>query len=65
MMNAPKEYTIYPKVVPKINLNLIPDAEVQLLAAAVCEAAKKFYADPANVRRFEEWQANREKQQKK
>lgn len=40
----------------------IPAIELRLLCKAVLEATQRFYEDPENVRRFEEWRAAREKE---
>lgn len=39
----------------------IPEIVVQELAIAALEGAKKFYEDPENVRKYEEWRKNRKK----
>ena len=40
----------------------IPAIELRLLCKAVLEATQRFYEEPENVRRFEEWQAARNKE---
>ena len=45
-----------------IDTSQIPAIEMQLLSATILEAAQRFYEDPENVRRFEEWRAAREKE---
>ncbi len=37
----------------------IPESVMRELAIATLEWAKKFYEDPENVRKFEEWRKNR------
>lgn len=37
----------------------IPESVVRELAIATLEGAKKFYEDPQNVRKYEEWRKNR------
>ena len=39
----------------KINPNLIPGMEKQLLCATFLEAVIRFYEDPENMRSFEQW----------
>lgn len=43
-----------------IDTTKIPPVETRLLAATVCEAAKRFYQDPEHVAQFKAWQAERE-----
>lgn len=38
----------------------IPDFELNQFARFVVDACKEFYADPENVKRFEQWKAERE-----
>lgn len=45
-----------------IDTSQIPAIEMQLLSATILEAAQRFYEDPENVRRFEEWRTAREKE---
>lgn len=44
-----------------IDVSKIPAADVRVLSSTVLEAVKRFYDDPINQRRFEEWQKEREK----
>lgn len=37
----------------------IPDHVKDSLARALLDAARRFYSDPENVRRFEEWKARK------
>lgn len=37
----------------------IPESVMRELAIATLKGAKKFYEDPENVRKFEEWRKNR------
>lgn len=39
-----------------IDVSQIPKIEMDVLCATILEAAQKFYEDPENRRRFEEWQ---------
>lgn len=48
----------------KIIPNLIPPAEVNLLAATVLQSVKAFYADPQNEAAYQAWKAEREKERK-
>ena len=43
----------------RIDTSIIPDLELQILASTVIDAAQKFYSDPENVRKFEEWKAHK------
>lgn len=43
----------------KINPELIPKIEMHLLCKSLLEAAQRFYADPGNLKAFEEWQKDR------
>lgn len=47
----------------KIDLNKVPPAEMRVLCETLLEAAKRFYDDPENRRKYEEWQAERKKQE--
>lgn len=40
----------------------IPDHVMDSLARATLEAVQRFYQDPENVRKFEEWKARKEKE---
>lgn len=44
----------------KFDFSQIPEVEARNLARAFYEAAKRFYEDPENVRKFEEWKKARE-----
>lgn len=46
----------------KICPTLIPAVDMRVLCATVLDSAQKFYADPENQRRFEQWK--REKEEK-
>ena len=46
----------------KIDPTLIPKVEKQILFASILESALKFYKDPENVARFEEWKERKEKE---
>ena len=43
----------------KINPNLIPGMEKQLLCATFLEAVIRFYENPDNMRAFEKWRAEK------
>lgn len=43
----------------QININEIPDHEADRLVRSLLAAAEKFYADPANMAEFLEWQRQR------
>ena len=43
----------------KINPNLIPSMEKQLLCATFLEAVIRFYENPDNMRAFERWRAEK------
>ena len=43
----------------KINPNLIPSMEKQLLCATFLEAVIRFYENPDNMRAFEQWRAEK------
>lgn len=45
---------------PKINPNLIPRCEMNILCRTLLDAAKRFYSDPVNVERFNEWKQSEE-----
>ena len=47
----------------KIDVAQIPQAEVQNLSMTFLGGVKKFYEDPKNLQRFEDWTRNREGQQ--
>lgn len=40
---------------PRIDVNLIPAAETRLLCSTLLAAVKRFYQDPENLKKFEEW----------
>lgn len=42
-----------------IDTSQIPAIEVQILSATVLGAVQRFYEDPENMRRFEEWRNQR------
>ena len=43
----------------KINPNLIPSLEKQLLCATFLEAVIRFYEDPENMSAFERWRVEK------
>ena len=42
----------------------IPDYVMDNLARALIDAARQFYSDPENVRKYEEWKARKEAEAK-
>lgn len=44
-----------------IDFSQIPAIEMQLLSATFPDAVQRFYENPDNICRFEEWQRTREK----
>lgn len=44
-----------------VDPKLISVVDMRNLCRATLEAVKRFYEDPENVRRFEEWKARRDK----
>jgi len=42
----------------------LPDHELEALARCFLPYLRKFYEDPANMERFKEWQAGRQKPSK-
>ena len=44
----------------KIEVSRIPAIEVKILSRTLLEAVERFYSDPENCRRFEEWQKSKE-----
>ena len=43
----------------KIDVSRIPAIEVKILSRTLLEAVERFYSDPENCRRFEEWQKSK------
>ena len=44
----------------RFDLKAMNGADRRVLASAFCEAVRRFYEDPANVARFEEWKKTKE-----
>lgn len=44
---------------PNFDVSQIPEVDWRNLGAAFYKAIKRYYADPANLARFEEWNAKR------
>lgn len=44
----------------KLDLTLMDPMTKKLLASTILDAVIAFYKDPKNIRRFEEWQKERE-----
>lgn len=40
----------------RINPELIPETETKLLAMALLDAMRRFYSNPKNEEKFQEWQ---------
>lgn len=47
----------------KIDLSQVPKYQMELLCHDILEGCKKFYSDPENVKKFEEWKAKKDTQQ--
>lgn len=45
---------------PRIDLSQVGEANWQNLAVTFLDAMQRFYEDPANLERFEEWQNQRQ-----
>ena len=45
---------------PRFDLSQIDEADRLNLASTFLEAIQRFYEDPANIARFEKWQAQRQ-----
>ena len=43
----------------RIDTSQIPAVEVQILSATFLDAVQRFYENPDNIRRFEEWHNKR------
>lgn len=43
----------------RIDTSQIPAVEVQILSATFLDAVQRFYENPDNIRRFEEWRNKR------
>ena len=43
----------------RIDTSRIPAVEVQILSATFLDAVQRFYENPDNIRRFEEWRNKR------
>lgn len=46
--------------IPKIDVNKIPKFQMDMLCRTLLESVRRFYEDPENVRKYEEWKKNRE-----
>lgn len=44
----------------KINCAAIPQTEARLLAMTFLDGVRKFYSDPKNVEKFQEWQKRKQ-----
>ena len=49
----------------KIDWSKIPEYQQKVFCRALIDACKKFYSDPKNVEKFEQWQAKRRKGERK
>lgn len=45
---------------PRFDLSQLGEADRQNLASTFLKAIQRFYENPANIDRFEEWQAQRQ-----
>lgn len=43
---------------PKIDVSKIPEWQMNQLCSALLDACKKYYSDPENMRKYEEWKAS-------
>ena len=46
----------------QININEIPDSDMNVMARGLLAAIAAFYDDPENMRRFREWERQTEKE---
>ena len=49
----------------RIDISQIPAVESQLLGATFFAAVKRFYSNPENVKKFEEWKRQKQTTQQK
>lgn len=47
---------------PRFDLSQIGEADRHNLAVTFLDAVQRFYEDPANIARFDKWQAERKKE---
>lgn len=43
---------------PKIDVSQIPEWQMNRLCRTLLDACKRYYSDPENVRKYEEWKAS-------
>lgn len=43
---------------PKIDVSQIPEWQMNQLCRTLLDACKRYYSDPENVRKYEEWKAS-------
>lgn len=43
---------------PKIDVSRIPEWQMNQLCRTLLDACKRYYSDPENVRKYEEWKAS-------
>lgn len=43
---------------PKIDVSQIPEWQKNQLCRTLLDACKRYYSDPENVRKYEEWKAS-------
>lgn len=48
---------------PMIDLNKVPEAEMDALCETLLDAVKRFYEDPENWRKYEAWLAERKQEE--
>ena len=44
----------------EIDINQIPPYQMRLLCKTILEASQKYYSDPENVKKYEEWKRAKE-----
>ena len=50
---------------PKIDFNQIPKHQVEALWRTLLKSCAEFYSDPKNVEKYEQWKAQRDKNEEK
>ncbi|MDD7390035.1 MAG: hypothetical protein PUG60_10400 [Lachnospiraceae bacterium] len=49
----------------QININAIPEADMNVMARGLLASITAFYEDPENMRRFQEWERQQEEKNRK
>lgn len=44
----------------EIDVNQIPPYQIRLLCKTILEACQKFYSNPENIKKYEEWKRSKE-----